>query len=342
MSSAPLVTKELLFAHFAGRTTVVQKQIIENWIAETPEREEFFYVCLHEWEMSHPQFQADTRAAIAKFNEFVLEPSHVDKELKPKRNSLLTVPKPRNWQPWLIAASVFFAVLLGSWLFRDPLLQRSYSTGNGETSKITLPDGSKVVLNANSQLRIPRFGFGQTSRFVQLKGEARFSVVHTVDNKTFVVSTGPAFQVEVLGTEFNVTARRGVAKVVLQKGRVKVLYHGKPNQAATSLIMAPGDLVSVDKKQQKLQVVQVKHPENYSSWQEGRFIFDHTSLSEIKQMLEDNYDLQVSLKGVDESEVTVSGSFKAGNADELLQALSEVLDISVLRHDNRVMLISRH
>jgi transmembrane sensor len=337
MSSPSLVTRELLFAHFAGQATVLQKQMIEDWVKEGPEQTEFFYACLHEWETARPQFKADTETAIAKFHANVLAPTDYQKELELERIS----PPSSTWQRWLIAASILFGVVLGSWLLREPILQKSYSTGNGETSTIILTDGSKVVLNANSLLQVPRFGFGETSREVHLKGEARFSVVHTPDDKTFVVATDQAFRVEVLGTEFNLSARRGSAKVVLQKGKVKVLYRGKPALAATTLIMAPGDLVSVNAKQKKLQVKQVRHPENYSAWQEGRFIFDQTSLTEIKQMLKDNYALEVSTKGMDESKVTVSGSFKAKNANELLQALSEVLNISVLRQDNHVVLISR-
>jgi len=338
MSSSSLVTRELLFAYFAGKATVLQKQMIESWVKEGTEQAEFFYACLHEWETAHPQFKADTEGAIARFNEMVLAPADYPETREVEQNALLT----GNWQRWLIAASVFFACLLGSWLLREPLLQKSYRTSSGETSTILLADGSKVVLNANSLLLVPRFGFGKTSRQVHLRGEARFSVVHTPDDKTFVVSTDPAFQVEVLGTEFNLSSRRGAAKVVLQKGKVKVQYREKPDLAPVSLTMAPGDLVSVNEKQKVLQTKQVPHPENYSAWQNNRFVFDQTSLLEIKEILEDNYDLVVSLKGIDVSKVTVSGSFKAKNANELLQALSEVLNISVLRQDNQVTLINRN
>ncbi|MFD3002453.1 FecR family protein [Pontibacter toksunensis] len=314
--------------------------MIENWVEDEPENEEFFYACLHEWEMTHPQYNADTKAAITKFNESILEQPRL--YIKPGTEQRHTEHAKKNsgWQKYLVAASVLFVLLLGTWLFRDIALNKSYTTGNGEISAVTLSDGSKVVLNSNSLLQVPRFGFGGVSRQVQLRGEAMFSVVHTLDDKKFVVLTDPGFQVEVLGTEFNLSARDSDTKVVLQEGKVKVLYKEEPEQAATSLIMAPGDLVTVDEKQKKLQVKQVRHPENYSAWQHGRFVFDRTSLAEIKEILQDNYGLVVSLRGIDGSKISISGSFKARNADELLLALSEILDISVIRQDNRVMLIS--
>lgn len=341
MPSSLLVTRELLFTHFAGQTTVLQKQAIARWVEEAPEREEFFYRCLHEWETLHPQFKPDTEAAINQFHEKVarlpLRSELADKQrLRPKARNA------KDLQRWLLAASFLVAVLLGSWLFREPILQKSYSTSNGETRTLVLTDGSRVVLNANSRLQVPRFGFGAASRQVHLTGEGRFSVVHTPNDERFVVLTDLGFRVEVLGTEFNLVARRGTAQVVLQKGKVKVLYRGKPALAATTLMMTPGDVVSVNNTRKKLQVLQVRHPENYSAWQEGRFIFDQTSLADIKQLLKDNYGLEVSIQGMDESQVTVSGSFKAKTADELLQALSEVLNISVLRQDDKVLLINRN
>ena len=341
MASHFLINKELLFAYFAGQTTVLQKQMIEKWVEEDSENEECFYAYLHEWETMHPQYKADTDAAIAKFNESLLRsPPSFNEELVAEQQ-IITPSRFGGWHRWVVAASVLFVLMLGTWLFRSPLLYKSYNTGNGEIRMVTLTDGTKVVLKANSLLQVPRFKFGEARRQVHLKGEAKFSVVHTLDNQKFVVFADPALRVEVLGTEFNLATRKGHTKVVLQKGKVKVQYQEAPALAAASLIMAPGDLVSVDEKQKKLLVKQVQHPENYSAWQNGRFVFDKTSLNEIKDILEANYELMVSLPGIEAADATVSGSFKASNADELLQALSEVLNMNVIRQNNQVKFTNR-
>ncbi|WP_337069786.1 FecR family protein, partial [Pontibacter sp. 13R65] len=187
----------------------------------------------------------------------------------------------------------------------------------------------------------PRFGFGQNSRKVHLEGEAYFSIVHTPDNKKFVISTAAGLQVEVLGTSFNLAAREAETKVVLQEGKVKVQYGEEPEEAGASFVMAPGDVLTAPKEQKKLQVKQVKYPANYSAWQHGQFMFDQTTVAEIQDLLRENYGLAVELQGSALAGRTVSGSVKAETANELLYSLSVILNISYIRQDNQVILIDK-
>jgi ferric-dicitrate binding protein FerR (iron transport regulator) len=108
------------------------------------------------------------------------------------------------------------------------------------------------------------------------------------------------------------------------------------------MTLAPGDLVTLDESREKVAVRKVVHPENFAAWQQGRFIFENTPLSEIKNILQENYGLAVRLKGPDLAAQTVSGSFKALSVNELLQALSETLDLNVIRQGNRVVLTGNH
>ncbi len=329
------ITKDLLFDYFAGKVTALQKQLIEAW-AKDPVHEEFFYQCLHEWELKNSQYRVDVPLAIEKFRRFA--------ENKPESNLVdKTAPKntffinQRNWMRWAVAASVMLILTANTWLFRDYFLFKTYTTAFGETSTISLSDGSKVTLNANSSLKVSRFGFGNTTRQVFLKGEANFSVVHTQDHQQFIVQTDSLFHVQVLGTEFTVSARTKQTKVVLTKGKVKVQYK-QVKQQAKQLTMAPGDLVILDKQQGQLRMERVAHPENYASWQNHRFVFNNTSLVEICELLQDNYGLQVEVKGKRLQNQTLTGSFRARSADEWLQALSEILQINVIRKDNAVIL----
>jgi transmembrane sensor len=336
MSPRVLITKDLLFAYFAGQATALQKQAIETWL-EDSSNEEFFYATLHEWETKHLEYRADVNQAIQNFHQQLLN-QNAPVATRSFRQGMHSSKTSRSWKRWLAAAAVFLIIGSFSWCFKDYLLFRTYSTDFGETSALVLSDNSQVILNANSSLRVPRFGFGRSSRKVFLNGEANFSVVHTPDDMKFIVQTDSLFQVEVLGTEFTVFARERQTKVVLSKGKVKVQY-GNSEEIITPLTMTPGDLVAVDKKQKKLQVTKVTHPENYSSWRENRFIFENTSLKEVKDILHENYGLEVEIEDDHLEDKTISGSFQARSANELLQAISEVLHINVLREDNHVILI---
>ncbi|GEO03417.1 anti-sigma factor [Adhaeribacter aerolatus] len=335
MSLHTPITEELLFSYFAGRVTPLQKQLIQKW-AEEPENEEFFYACLFNWEKNNLQYQVDINKAIADFNDKL-----INTEPASSKPSGLAEPQfitRVTWQRWVAAAAIILIMGISGYFSRNVILLKTYATGYGQTQAINLPDGSKVILNTNSSLQVPRFGFGRNSRQVFLKGEAHFSVVHTPEHKRFVVQTDSAFKVEVLGTEFNVFARPRETKVVLLKGKVK-LYYG--SESRKLLTMAPGDLATLDKKTAKPQIEKVVQPENYAAWQQNRFVFENTSLEEIKNILRENYGLEVELSGPNLAAQTLSGSFKAENADEFLEGISEVLEINVNRQNNHVILFNK-
>jgi ferric-dicitrate binding protein FerR (iron transport regulator) len=337
MSLQTPVTENLLRTYFAGQASALQKRMVEEWMKDA-RNEEVFYACLHEWEMENLSCLPDVSRAIGVFQDRIADASGPLVAASSEAVRPLPQASGRGWRRWLAAASVVLALGLAMGYFREALLFKTYATGYGQTAALVLPDGSHVTLNANSQLRVPRLGFGSSIRQVYLHGEADFSVVHTPDDQRFMVRTDSMFKVEVLGTEFTVFARARQTKVVLTKGKVKVHY-GKVETSSRPLILTPGDVVTVDKKQNKLQVKKVARPGNYAAWKHNRFVFENTSLLDIRNMLAENYGLEVLIKGDTAAAQTVSGSFQAHSVNELLQALSEVLEVNVIRQDNHVILI---
>jgi transmembrane sensor len=341
MSFSTPTTEKLLFAYFSGNVTAVQKQLIEKWMTD-PANEEFFFAALHMWENENAQYAVDVNQAIQRFrfdlaNEKSSSPGRYASRIeKPVRGAAGL-----NWKKYLVAASLLFMLGINAYLFRDTIFYKTFSTTYGEVSVLTLSDGSQVTLNANSSLRVPRFGFGKSTRNVFLQGEACFSIVHTPDHQRFVVQTDSLFLVEVLGTKFSVFSRPRQTKVMLIQGKVKVQYHqNKP--MATALTMAPGDLVTLNPKAEVLQVQRVPELENYIAWMQHRFVFNNTSVLEIKNILTENYGLTVALQGDRLADQTISGSFQAQTADELLAGISAVLDMHVNRQNDHVTLISNN
>jgi transmembrane sensor len=341
MSFSTPITEQLLFAYFSGRATAVQKQLIEKWMTD-PANEEFFFAALHKWENENAQFTVDVNQAIQRFQlDLATGKSSSDSRFASQVEQSVQGAGRSNWKTYLVAASLLFILGINAWLFRDTIFYKSFSTTYGEISFLTLSDGSQVTLNANSTLKVPRFGFDKPARNVFLQGEACFSIVHTPDHQRFVVQTDPLFQVEVLGTKFSVFARPRQTKVMLIQGKVKVQYNqNKP--MASALTMAPGDLVTLNPQAERLQVQRVPEPENMIAWMQHRFVFNNTSVLEIKNILTENYGLTVALAGDRLADQTISGSFKAQTADELLAGISAVLDIHVNRQNDHVTLISNN
>lgn len=323
------VTKETLYNYFSGRATVFQKQMIEEW-AKDQQNRELFYEYLAIWEREHPQYVVDADAALER-HRLRMEPQN---ENRVETEEFIMVER-RISSRFMMAASIAFLVLLGGWVFRGNLLYKTHTTAYGQTRTLKLEDGSRVVLNANSALKVPRFGFGHRTREVYLTGEANFSVTHTANHQSFVVKTGQEFDVVVLGTEFVVNTRPAAAKVVLNKGKVQLRYQEGNTQK--QLTMKPGDLVTMEAGG-KARLRQIAKPQNYAAWQEHRFVFEETTLKEVAQLFEDNFGIPVEIPETELAQWTLSGSFTANNAEELLETLTEAANLSYRKEENKIII----
>lgn len=341
-----IINKAVLFDYFAGRVSPLQKKAVETWLA-APENREPYYEWLHEWELSHLQMGTDWQPAFDQTARRVSGP--VPARARAEESAELGPDAQRTrWRlgtgwgrGWAVAASVLVVLGLGGWLGRDQLLYQTVRTAYGEIQPLTLPDGSTVTLNANSSLRFRRFGFdrpllaglGAPARTVELTGEADFAVRHLPTHQRFVVKTPKGLTVTVLGTEFTVLSRERNTRVVLRSGRVALSLNSPAGRSA--LTMRPGDLATLDPKG-RLAVAPVRHPEALAAWKQHRFTFEQTSLRTIAEMLHDNYGLTVTIDNPKLAERTISGSFPAREAGEVLQVVADLLQINYHRDGNRV------
>ena len=143
------------------------------------------------------------------------------------------------------------------------------STPAATTTLVTLSDGTKVMLNANSTLEYPASFDDAEVREVRLKGEAHFEVTKN-PHRPFVVKAGE-MQTQVLGTIFDVKAyRKDAPKVTLMQGKVKV------SNADTEVEMRPGQTATL----QSDKIVVSKASSSASDWLEGDFDMDQVTLAE--------------------------------------------------------------
>ena len=232
-----------------------------------------------------------------------------------------------------IAASfiiVGIAVLLYLVVNDKPWLE--YHTSYGETSSITLPDGSSVVLNANSRLTVFSDWSRQPVREIWLDGEAFFSVVHKINNQPFKVITGEGVTVEVLGTTFNVYNRTNATKVVLNSGQIRLNL--PTDQSPEMIVMKPGEMVEYKEQHYEKKAV---NPLLYTSWTSNKIILDHTSLAEMVYMLKDSYGLDVEVSDSKLLKETVSGSMPLGDPEILLTQMAKAFQLKIKKEGNVII-----
>ena len=186
------------------------------------------------------------------------------------------------------------------------------STARGETYRLSLPDGSKVWLNAASSLTYAAGLLNNGVRKVSLIGEAYFEVYKDKDHPFFVESRGQ--KVRVLGTHFNINAYpdQDFVKTTLIEGSVNVESAGtkaklQPKQQAVFI----NGKMSVGTADVDLAL----------AWKNNEIMFNEESIDNIMKTVERWYDVEVIYTGEKPAQRITGGLSKTNNLSKVLQII---------------------
>ncbi|AQG80984.1 FecR family protein [Spirosoma montaniterrae] len=333
----PANLEYILYELFAGRATPLQKKLIEGWLRE-PGNEEVYYYYVAKWETEHRQYDPDTPTALSDYEAFIAGRKPFAYQSQSGNQQPVVRQLNSRWV-WRIAASIL--LVAGLWLTRATWAYERYSVPFGQMRAVPLRDGSTVTLNAHSTLRVPRFAalrrmLGRTDREVWLDGEGFFSIARTTDNQRFVVHTS-RLDVQVLGTKFNVSTRRGKTEVVLNEGKVQLFTRPGGQEKPRSLLMQPGDLASLTPGDTLFRKTTVK-PEVRTAWRTNRLVFDETPLSQVAQQIEDYYGIRVVIGNRELARRELTGTLPNNDLNVVLKTLSVSYNLAVDRQDDRIIL----
>lgn len=166
------------------------------------------------------------------------------------------------------------------------LLYNTITTPKGGQYQITLPDGSKVWLNAASSVRFPTAFTGKDRR-VELSGEAYFEIEKD-KARPFFVELNDRTKVEVLGTGFNVNSYSDDAftTITLLEGMVQV-FNGK-----NKVLLNPGEAAQ-SVAGEKISFIKNADIGKAIAWKNGLFNFEDASLKEVMNQVQRWYDIEV-------------------------------------------------
>lgn len=211
-------------------------------------------------------------------------------------------------------------------------MTNTIETPCGGQYQVTLPDGTKVWLNAASRLKYPVSFVSLKERKVELNGEAYFEVIKDKNHPFIVKSVGQ--EVEVLGTHFNISSYTDekYIKTTLLEGSIRINGLAgvvlKPDQQA----VLEGNMIKV-------------HDLNASdaiAWKNGEFVFENESLSNIMREISRWYDVEIEYKGISLKDTqTFSGSVsRFDQVSKVLDILEEGGDIH-FRLESRKIIVSK-
>ncbi len=192
----------------------------------------------------------------------------------------------------------------------DELIFNTLSIPKAGTYHLTLADGTKVWLNAMSELRFP-VQFNNKERVVYLKGEAYFEIAAD-HQKPFKVEVGGT-QIEVLGTHFNINSYKQLVATLVE-GSVKI------SNETGEQIMNPGQEARVGERITLHQANIAKT----MAWKKGEFFFASDGIQEIMEQLSRWYDLDVRFEG-NIPKAGINGSIsRTVNLSQVLEMLTYV------------------
>lgn len=195
------------------------------------------------------------------------------------------------------------------------------TTPRGGEYTVTLSDGSRVYLNADSELNYPVV-FDEKKREVRLSGEAYFEVAQDSSRPFYVVTD--AVRVKVYGTAFNVnTYGTEGTQTVLVSGKVGICGVNSDEE----YIMKPSELVWFDRAGILKQIRKVD-TEVYTAWRNGRFVFEDESLEAILNGISRWYNIDVFYESEEVKNYHFTGYMeKYEDVEVILRAISKMIDV---------------
>jgi ferric-dicitrate binding protein FerR (iron transport regulator) len=327
-----MVTKSLLFEYFAGNLSVLQTRMIEKWL-EKEGNSILYYEWLTEWEREYPQYVPDVENKLSEY---------LSKIENSKRHTL-TITNNREIGPTLkkyhflryAAAIILVIFLFVSILPFSYIFNKQISTDFGEIKQVSLPDGSELTLYSNSKITWNGLNF-KSQRVVYLDGEANFDIQHNQEATKFKVKTKNEVTVIVYGTEFRFFTRERGSKVELNKGVIKLHY--KEGKSKKTIALNPGESISLN-KENRLTERSTFNPDRNVEIKKHRFVFNNTPLSELKNLISENFGLGIIIPDKEIEKLTLTGTYTGNSLNELINSLSAVTGLNFYKHHGRIYIV---
>ncbi|MEQ6120590.1 FecR domain-containing protein [Reichenbachiella sp. MALMAid0571] len=207
--------------------------------------------------------------------------------------------------------------------------QLSYATKEGEVKEFMLSDGTRVVMNENSEFKYSE-QFEGDSRKVYLLGEAFFEVAKDA-NKPFIIYS-PSASTKVLGTSFNLRTANNVASVDVYSGRVAF---GNLAEKGNNVVLVKGQGAVF---QNGKTIALAKVDPNALSWKTGNLRFDGTPISKVVPVLEKMYKVNIDYDD-NISKCLITSTFENKSLKQVLNVFEIIAQIKS-SEDKGVILLS--
>lgn len=325
-------TDEWIVGYLSGNLSPTETEKFRLWLEASAENRRYFTSIQEIW-VAMPNSQDYLR--FDKHNAYLQFAKRVKTTAKHHRII------PPAWK-WLYAAAMIAVIVVCSWAaFRQgrqsvqqQLAEIRIEVPVNATTRMHLPDGTQVWLNAGSVLVYPQ-SFGIENRQIDLVGEGYFEVAPDHTHPFNVHTDG--LDVQVLGTKFNLRnyADESTAKVALLEGRVAVKTMTK------SRILQPNHEAVLNKQGDAL-LVTATDASNAAGWTDGRLYFSDVPLSDITCELARSYGVSITIDDAALDTIHFFGVFHKDRqgVEDILDALSSTGKIKYKKNNEKEIVIT--
>jgi len=368
-------TWNLLAKKLTSEASPEELQELEMLLRRNPELHYPMQTLIDLWHSGEPSRQA---AAESAFNR------HLDRMEKLNTGSYTSAASAMEYAParkskkfrTILTASIVAITLASTWLIlypgrnRQPLapnpVQASIApalnevvTANGSRTHLTLPDGTKVWLNAGSRLAYDK-NYGNGRREINLTGEAFFDVANN-PRQPFIIHT-PRMDVRVLGTSFNVKsyAADKTTEATLVRGSIAVSIKNRPDETillkpnqklivtsdlTTLLRHQPGQPRATADSTAQVSIRPPSYEQNTgamieTSWVNNKFIFKDEDFGTLSKDLERWYGVSISLTDPAQADWRFTGNFEKETIRQALDALKLTAKFNYIIQGNQIQIIT--
>ena len=360
MKNDPIDIDDLIIRFLSGTTTLSENVILSEWIKESNENQSSFNAIRNIWLAT-----SQTTEIVSAFNFYPDKSTgslHIPEKTTETEQEEVYTEKPNVFIQILKVAAVIFITLtigaLGNHFWTNnhnlTLSERNINieTTLGSRALTTLPDGSKVWLNAGSRLDYT-MEFGKQTRIVKLTGEAFFDV-KTDSTKPFIVKAGK-LAIKAYGTAFNVKAYPEEDAITTTLVRGKVVIAGKDKADKDFVVkMKPNDKVAFfngtiqnldaqnkphvtnNRVQKPVPVIMneinaIKEAEIktelYTSWKDDRWVIEKRDIKSLANDFERRYNIKIQIESDDIMKYHFTGTLQNETIEQVLVILRHTIPL---------------
>jgi len=318
--------KELITKYLSNDCTAEEHAMLLDWVISSEENKEEFTATSQQWHSAarlNQEKKIDSTKAFAEFKSKIKSSTNTQPKKETKVISL--------WKKISSVAAIAILTVGSFYLFNqnDDIQMISKTNNQNTIAEVTLKDGSSVYLHKGASIEYPSC-FESNARNIKISGHV-FCEVARNENAPFTVST-KNFNVQVLGTAFDIQEKANTSEVIVARGKVQV-----STQDNQSVILEKNQRADFS----EAGLVKSNNTDvNFLSWQTGILVFEATPLQKVFSDLERHFDCKITVENDKINTEKLDGEFQDYELESIVSIINQLFPKLVFTYNDSDITVS--